>query len=350
MMGHTGLKKHVQVILFCGLVSLVFLAYLAFQEDSSSLPRLQGNVALGDRLEPLPLEKLKDKVEHPPLEVFHVNHPLNQEVQAQFGEPRPKEQDAALKADNFSQWVMPTIEGVNVVSMTLYGTQGRYIKGAMRNAQLIKRVFPGWTLRIYTETPSNSRFGAIPTNVVHDLRNEGVEFYFMQPQEGFIPPMMWRFLVADDTWVDRFIVRDADARLTSRDAAMVYEWIQAGAPFMCIRDHPSHAGFAVSGGLWGGRPTSLRDILRRSWRDLMWGVRDSYLEDMNFLNHVIWPKLRNHSYCVDTVSCQHWTGAHPFRMKRRGYEHVGQVYNEFDLGRPDDMTILRNAGENKNCT
>ena len=47
---------------------------------------------------------------------------------------------------------MPNIEGVNVVSMSLWGSDGRYTNGALANAELIKVFFPGWTLRIYTES------------------------------------------------------------------------------------------------------------------------------------------------------------------------------------------------------
>ncbi|KAK2144927.1 hypothetical protein LSH36_719g01012 [Paralvinella palmiformis] len=247
-------------------------------------------------------------------------------------------------------FVMPKINGENIVSMTLYGSSQRYTLGVIRNAELIKINFPGWKLRIYTETPSTSHYGAVPKNIIENLRALGVDFYFMQPGEDFIPPMMWRFLVADDIWVDRFIVRDADARLTQRDAAAVYAWIKSEKPFTCIRDHPSHAAYAVSGGMWGGTPRELRNILRRSWRDLMRGVPSNYLNDMNFLNSVIWPKVQSHAYCLDSVSCDHWPGANPFPIPRYGYEHVGQVVNEHDLGRPGDLQILKNAGENKNCS
>ncbi len=42
--------------------------------------------------------------------------------------------------------------------------------------------------------------------------------------EGGIAGMFWRFLVADDPQVDRFIVRDSDSRLNARDAYAVAEW------------------------------------------------------------------------------------------------------------------------------
>ena len=85
--------------------------------------------------------------------------------------------------------------------------------------------------------------------------------------------MMWRFMVADDMSIDRFLVRDTDSRLSSRDAVAVWAWEQSGKALHCIRDHPSHTGYALNGGMWGGKPTALRNILRRSWSELMYGYR-----------------------------------------------------------------------------
>ena len=246
--------------------------------------------------------------------------------------------------------MIPKLPGTNVVAMTLYGSQLRYTMGAIKNAEMIQSNFPGWTLRIYTETPSeHSHYGLVPQTVLSRLQALGAEVHFIDVGEDWVPPMMWRFLVADDTWVDRFIVRDCDSRLIERDAAAVYDWVKSGKAFHCIRDHPSHASYAVSGGMWGGKPAALRDILRRSWREMMRGVRKDYLEDMNFLNHIIWPKVQAYAFCSDSVSCDKYPSSFPFPIPRYGYEHVGEVYNEHDLGRPIDIDILRHAGENPVC-
>ena len=244
-----------------------------------------------------------------------------------------------------------TSDVVKIVSMSLYGSEPRYTMGAIRNAELVKETFPGWKLRIYMESPASStpRFGLVPRNIVEQLRSLGADIHYIVPEQDFIPPMMWRFLVADDPSVDYFIIRDSDSRLTERDSAAVSAWIRSGKPFHSIRDHPSHANYAVSGGLWGGRTKELRNILRRSWIDLMRGTSSKYLEDMNFLNSVIWPRVQFHAYCSDSVSCDRWPNSHPFPVARYGYDHVGQVFNEHDLGRPIDIRILRAAGENSRC-
>lgn len=84
--------------------------------------------------------------------------------------------------------------------------------------------------------------------------------------EASLSPMFWRFAVAADERVELFIVRDADSRLTPRDASAVGNWVglgqvnernQRALAFHCIRDHPSHSLDPVNGGLWGAQRVEL---------------------------------------------------------------------------------------------
>ena len=55
------------------------------------------------------------------------------------------------------------LEGGNVVSMSVYGSERRYTVGVVRNAEMIRENFPGWRLRVYTEVPSDEpRYGVLP--------------------------------------------------------------------------------------------------------------------------------------------------------------------------------------------
>jgi hypothetical protein len=270
------------------------------------------------------------------------------ELRLKIDELKPEDLNPAPKL-NYPT-IMPKIDGENIISMTLYGSTLRYTMGAIKNAEMVKENFPGWKLRLYTETPKeHPKYGIVPQTVIDRLRFLGAEIHYMEPDDGWIPPMMWRFLVADDEYVDRFIVRDTDARLSERDAAAVYAWVKSDKTFHCVRDHPSHAAYPISGGMWGAKPKELIRILHKSWRDMMRGLGKHYLQDMDFLNKYIWPKVQNHTYCSDSVSCDVYPNSHPFPVPRYGYEHVGQVVSEHELGRPEDIRILRQAGENENC-
>ena len=114
---------------------------------------------------------------------------------------------------NSSNSYLPELEGENIVSMSLWGSDPRYTVGAVRNAELIKQFLPGWKLRVYVELPSESpKFGPVPKDILNKLRELGADLNYMDPTDTRVPPMMWRFLVADDLSVDRFIVRDTDSR------------------------------------------------------------------------------------------------------------------------------------------
>lgn len=53
--------------------------------------------------------------------------------------------------------------------------------------------------------------------------------------------MLWRFTVADDARVHRFVVRDVDSRLNYRERFAVEEWVQSGKAVHVMRDHPYHS-------------------------------------------------------------------------------------------------------------
>jgi len=86
----------------------------------------------------------------------------------------------------------------------------------------------------------------------------------------------WRLLAANDQHVHYFLVRNADTRLSEREAAGVRDWLSVdekngaqSAIIHCIRDHPKHAEQAIVDGLWGGRPRALHQLLRQNITQMM---------------------------------------------------------------------------------
>ncbi len=88
--------------------------------------------------------------------------------------------------------------------------------------------------------------------------------------------------------VRRFIVRNATARPTERETAALALWLKSDRAFHCIRDHPSHARYALLPNLVGGAPVMLREIFRKSVRTLMRG----YTSALQFLNDELWPIVK----------------------------------------------------------
>jgi len=241
-----------------------------------------------------------------------------------------------------------------VISMSLWGGKSRYTYGALRNVQLLPVYFPGWILRFYVERPrydDTTVYAPVPPRILSKLSAMGAEMVYVDAERSHIPPMMWRFLISDDMTVDVFIVRDSDCRLNDRDFAVVSEWLRTDYAFHCIRDHPSHAGYSLSGGLWGARPRQLRSFVSIPWSDMMMGYRTAYIQDMQFLANAIWPLVQSRAaYCHDSVSCLNWPASHPFPVARIGTEHLGQVFDAFGNARDEDLHLLLEHRPIPQCT
>ncbi len=232
-----------------------------------------------------------------------------------------------------------------VISFSLWGQSKQYCCGAIANARLAPKLFPGWTCRFYCADD-------VPKRVVDDLKAEGAEIMPEHTGVGFVG-LFWRLKVADDVYVDRFIVRDTDSRLTPRDAACVKEWEESGLPFHIIRDCESHGGWilgATFGMVNSFLPevchTTMQELLVEFWEDWYVGLTEHGYEsdrgkfygvDQEFLSRKIWNLIRdNHLAHVADYACLKFTGkeklAPPINRKPgesslTAEAYVGQVCN-----------------------
>lgn len=192
---------------------------------------------------------------------------------------------------------MPT----KIISFSLWGKSRLYCLGALANAKLAQVLFPGWRCRFYVADD-------VPQRIVDDLIALGAEIVHKPASLGFVG-LFWRFEVADDPEVERFIVRDCDSRLTPRDAVMVKAWEEAGLPAHIIRDCESHSAW-MCGATWGMVTDFLPSLYHLSVKELMidfWGdYRDGKTEhgfesdrgmlygtDQEFLSRKIFPLIRD---------------------------------------------------------
>ncbi|HSV58206.1 MAG TPA: hypothetical protein VLJ19_04840 [Variovorax sp.] len=102
---------------------------------------------------------------------------------------------------------------------------------------------------------------------------------------------MWRFLVADDPEVTRFLIRAADSLLSEREQMAVQAWTESLYWFHHLRDYFTHTELILAG-LWGGcrgvlpplKPLMVHWLARQ--RDL------TRFADQIFLREEVWPLLR----------------------------------------------------------
>lgn len=170
------------------------------------------------------------------------------------------------------------MRGAKIISMSLYGNDPFYVKGAFENGECWREVYPEWRLRIYCERDHS----AIPA-----LRNLGVEIIEMDNRGG-IHGMFWRFLAASDPFADAIIVRDVDSRLNVRERAAVDAWLKSEKAAHVMRDHPEH-GVLMPGGTWGIRGGVVVDMAGKIAR---WGQWMNKRDDQDFLAWNVWPLIR----------------------------------------------------------
>lgn len=211
-----------------------------------------------------------------------------------------------------------------IASFSLWGDDPKYTVGAIRNAELVTNVYPGWIARFYCGT-------SVPANIINQLRLLGAEVVEMNTP-GDWTGMFWRFQAIADPDVEVMISRDTDSRLTLREAAAVEEWLKSNKNFHIMRDHPWH-GTEILGGMWGARKPILQDMV-----DLIDAyVKQSFWQvDQKFLREIIWPRVNR-----DCTVHDPFFQKIDFPVARNGYEFVGQVWDENETTVDEHVQALK---------
>lgn len=213
---------------------------------------------------------------------------------------------------------------MNVISFSLYGDNPRYLQGALRNVELAKKYYPGW--ECVFSIPWENSLEPITGQL---LANGGKIFRHLMT--GEVPPMFWRFLVADNPNVDRFIVRDADSRIGPEEAAAVAEWIKDDTVLHTCRSHPAHCR-PINGGMWGAmwrRPNWSAPSMSELIQDYLTNEGLTYTghdHDQHFLCTKIWPWAKSSCTQHSSVCLEAYPGSKPFPMKWQWPRFMGEVY------------------------
>jgi hypothetical protein len=217
-----------------------------------------------------------------------------------------------------------------LVCFSLWGDNPKYTIGAIRNAESIRKIYPGWTARFYCGT-------SVPTNIIQELLNLNVEIVNMGVP-GDWSGMFWRFEAIAEPDVEVMLSRDTDSRLSFREAKAVDQWLSTDKLFHVMRDHPEH-NTQILGGMWGARKPILQDMkqLLKSYKK-----EDFWQVDQNFLREVVWPRV---AYTV----CTHdpFFAKVPFPTPRKGYEFIGEVYDEKGITVEEHTKLLKKALDKK---
>lgn len=230
-----------------------------------------------------------------------------------------------------------------VISFSLYGDSPKYRIGMLKNIELAKTIYPGWVVRVYADMPNVSWL----INKLNFYEDPQQIHLFVCDHRGLIPGMMWRFLVADDPTVERFIVRDCDSRLSEREARACDEWIADDTIGWILRDHPAHAQ-PMMGGLWGAMwrrsnwaAPKMREMITNYLKSPRPYHTGDYADDQLFLQTRIWPWIKNSCTQHDSVCRNAYPGARPFPTKRDFPRFCGEVFDEHDNPREGDYQQIK---------
>jgi hypothetical protein len=203
-----------------------------------------------------------------------------------------------------------------VIAFSLWGNDPRYLRGALQNVLAARELFPGWTCRFYVDASIDAQFLEALAGEGADIRHCG--------DDDLRHRLCRRFLVADDSSVGRFLVRDCDSVVSKREAAAVAEWVGSGLPFHVMRDWYTHTDPMLAG-MWGGIAGAFPNLAGEieAFRDEA-PPFDNW--DQWFLRERVWPAIRGDALIHDR--CFGSYRARPFPTPTpKGREHVGQ--NEY---------------------
>ncbi len=202
----------------------------------------------------------------------------------------------------------------NIISFSLWGGKAEYIEGAILNATVAPAIYPGWKCRFYCDT-------SIQPAIIEKLQSLGSEVRVLDKNNLPFFGLFWRFFVADDPKVDRFIIRDCDCILNSQERIAVDEWIQSGKHFHIMRDYASHTEL-IHAGMWGAVKGAIPKIPQ-----LIVAYYDHHAKertiDQRFLRHYIWPLAKQSNLCHDS----HYN----FNQSIK-YNNLGQLPDALNIG------------------
>jgi tetratricopeptide (TPR) repeat protein len=202
----------------------------------------------------------------------------------------------------------------DVIAYSLWGSQPRYLRGALRNLLLAPDVFPGWRVRFYVDDTVPAEFAQLAAQLDAEVVYEPANAMLRQK-------LCWRFKIAEDPQVGRFLVRDVDSVLGVREFLAVQAWVESDRWFHVIRDWWTHTELVLAG-LWSGVAGVLPPLTA-----MLAGYASGRAETPNidqwFLRDHVWGYLR-HS-CLVHDRLYRVLGSTPLPgPEPSGTYHVGQ--------------------------
>lgn len=195
---------------------------------------------------------------------------------------------------------------VNFISFSLFGANPMYHVGAIRNAEQIRKFYPGFVPVFYIGP-------GVPDLCIKGLEKLGAKLVYDIDANKIPDMMMWRFAALEIPQADIVLVRDADSRFSDREVHAVEQWLKSDRLFHVMRDYAGHCT-TIMAGMWGWKkelgPLGMYDELV-NWFQQDPG-RAKTTNDQQFLARVVWPKIKHSVMQHDSFFRDRYPGAIPF--------------------------------------
>ncbi len=243
------------------------------------------------------------------------------------------------EGDRFILQLNPVYKhSLKVIAFSLYGTTEKYLKGALKNAEMALDIYPEWDCWYYIHKD-------VSQEVITRLKEyPNVKIIIMNE---LILPMTWRFLPLDNPFVDFVICRDTDSIVSERERSCVQDWLISGKRFHIIRDHPHHGsknGLRIMGGMIGFKqmpyfPGWDKILPLYKNRTNEWGI------DLYILQENIYPLASKYNDIFISATFHKIESCSkdipiPYNEK---FEFIGEYFSETEEGRvKEHIDIIKN--------
>lgn len=178
---------------------------------------------------------------------------------------------------------------MNVVAVSLFGSGPKYCDGVLRLIQDAAEVYPDFTVRLYVDE-------SVPMEVLRSAEAAGAQLRMMPVEPGY-SGTFWRFDALSDPDADVVLLRDADSRITRREASAVRAWLATEKHFHIMRDHPRHTAHILAG-MWGARGGVAAWVAAAGRQ---FPSRTALGSDQAFLRVDVYPKIHTDAVVHDSV-------------------------------------------------
>jgi hypothetical protein len=169
------------------------------------------------------------------------------------------------------------------ISFSLYGSEMRYLVGAIKNAIIAQQLFDDEYELIFFIGES------VPQWVQSTLLLfPNVRVIDMAQRREDSTARLWRFIACSYDY-DVVMFRDCDARLSIREKMAHEQWLDSGLDAHIMKDHAIGHNYTINAGMF-----SVKSELFQDMPDLIeaFAPKDTYTQDQEFLAQVVFPRIQ----------------------------------------------------------